>query len=101
MTSDPTLMPSRARQSREVTVPRHPSFERALDKPAESSFREAFGESSDSKRALRRSSSCRSQVAPIGPGPFHHDTNPAGETGVINGTELRGFVQRALAFTRR
>lgn len=32
---------------------------------------------------------------------FHHDTNPAWETEAINGTELRGFVQRALAFTRR
>jgi wobble nucleotide-excising tRNase len=32
---------------------------------------------------------------------FHHDTNPAWETEVINDTELRSFVQRALAFARR
>lgn len=32
---------------------------------------------------------------------FHHDTNPAWETEVINDTELLGFVQRALAITRR
>ncbi len=31
---------------------------------------------------------------------FHHDTNPAWETEVINGTELRSFVERALAFAR-
>jgi wobble nucleotide-excising tRNase len=32
---------------------------------------------------------------------FHHDTNPAWETEVINDAELRSFVQRALAFARR
>jgi wobble nucleotide-excising tRNase len=32
---------------------------------------------------------------------FHHDTNPAWETEVINDAELLGFVQRALTFTRR
>lgn len=32
---------------------------------------------------------------------FHHDTNPAWETEVINDGELRGFVNRALNFTRR
>lgn len=32
---------------------------------------------------------------------FHHDTNPAWETEVINDTELRNFVERALAFARR
>ena len=31
---------------------------------------------------------------------FHHDTNPAWETEVINDAELRGFVQRTLAFAR-
>ncbi len=31
---------------------------------------------------------------------FHHDTNPAWETEVINDAELRGFVQRTLAFIR-
>jgi wobble nucleotide-excising tRNase len=31
---------------------------------------------------------------------FHHDTNPAWETAVINDAELRGFVDRALIFTR-
>lgn len=32
---------------------------------------------------------------------FHHDTNPAWETEVINDAELRGFAQRALVFARR
>ena len=32
---------------------------------------------------------------------FHHDTNPAYETVRINDAELRGFVDRTLAFTRR
>jgi wobble nucleotide-excising tRNase len=32
---------------------------------------------------------------------FHHDTNPAWETEVINDGELTGFVTRALSFTRR
>lgn len=32
---------------------------------------------------------------------FHHDTNPAWETEVINDGELRGFVNRALGFARR
>jgi hypothetical protein len=32
---------------------------------------------------------------------FHHDTNPAYETVRINDAELRGFVERTLAFTRR
>ncbi len=32
---------------------------------------------------------------------FHHDTNPAWETEVINDAELRSFVDRALAFARR
>lgn len=32
---------------------------------------------------------------------FHHDTNPAWETETINDGELRGFVERALRFTRR
>lgn len=32
---------------------------------------------------------------------FHHDTNPAFELEAINDAELRGFVQRALAFARR
>ncbi|MCL4686159.1 AAA family ATPase [Myxococcota bacterium] len=32
---------------------------------------------------------------------FHHDTNPAWETEVINDAELRDFVERALVFARR
>ncbi len=32
---------------------------------------------------------------------FHHDTNLAWETEVINNAELRSFVERALAFARR
>lgn len=32
---------------------------------------------------------------------FHHETNPAWQTAAINETELRGFVRRALDFTRR
>jgi len=32
---------------------------------------------------------------------FHHDTNPAWETVVINDGELRGFVRRTLAFAKR
>jgi len=32
---------------------------------------------------------------------FHHDTNPAWETEVINDGELRGFVTQALNFVRR
>lgn len=32
---------------------------------------------------------------------FHHDTNPAWETETINQSELRGFVDRALKFTRK
>ncbi len=32
---------------------------------------------------------------------FHHDTNTAWETVRINDAELRGFVERALAFARR
>ncbi len=32
---------------------------------------------------------------------FHHDTNPAWETEVINDGELRGFASRALAFAKR
>lgn len=32
---------------------------------------------------------------------FHHDTNPAWETEVINDGELRGYVDRALRFARR
>ena len=32
---------------------------------------------------------------------FHHDTNPAWETEMINDVELRSFVERALAFARR
>jgi wobble nucleotide-excising tRNase len=32
---------------------------------------------------------------------FHHDTNPAWETEVINDAELRSYVERALAFARR
>ena len=32
---------------------------------------------------------------------FHHDTNPAWETEVINDAELRSFVQRALSFAKR
>lgn len=31
---------------------------------------------------------------------FHHDTNPAWETEVINDAELRHFVERTLTFTR-
>lgn len=31
---------------------------------------------------------------------FHHDTNPAWETEVVNDAELRGFVERTLAFIR-
>ncbi|MFC2088654.1 AAA family ATPase [Calditrichota bacterium] len=31
---------------------------------------------------------------------FHHDTNPAWETELINNTELRGFVERTLSFCR-
>jgi wobble nucleotide-excising tRNase len=31
---------------------------------------------------------------------FHHDTNPAWETEVINDAELRGFVERTLAFAK-
>ena len=31
---------------------------------------------------------------------FHHDTNPAWETEVVNDTELRGFVMRALDFIK-
>jgi hypothetical protein len=32
---------------------------------------------------------------------FHHNTNPAWETVQINDAELRGFVERAIAFARR
>jgi hypothetical protein len=32
---------------------------------------------------------------------FHHDTNPAWETEVINDGELRGFVSRTLTFASR
>jgi wobble nucleotide-excising tRNase len=32
---------------------------------------------------------------------FHHDTNPAWETEVINDAEMLGFVQRTIAFARR
>ena len=32
---------------------------------------------------------------------FHHDTNPAWETELINDAELQGFVSRTLAFARR
>lgn len=32
---------------------------------------------------------------------FHHDTNPAWETEVVNGVELTGFVTRALVFAKR
>ena len=32
---------------------------------------------------------------------FHHDTNPAWESEVINSTQLEGFVQRALDFAKR
>ncbi len=32
---------------------------------------------------------------------FHHDTNPAWETEVINATQLTGFVNRALTFAKR
>ena len=31
---------------------------------------------------------------------FHHETNPAWETAVINDAELQGFVERTLAFVR-
>lgn len=32
---------------------------------------------------------------------FHHDTNPAWETEVVNAVELTGFVSRVLAFVKR
>jgi wobble nucleotide-excising tRNase len=32
---------------------------------------------------------------------FHHDTNPAWQTAVINDGELQGFARRALGFARR
>ena len=32
---------------------------------------------------------------------FHHDTNPAWETEIINDTELQGWVRRTLAFVRK
>ncbi|MFY9468959.1 MAG: AAA family ATPase [Solirubrobacterales bacterium] len=32
---------------------------------------------------------------------FHHDTNPAWESDVVNDGELNGFVNRALEFTKR
>ena len=32
---------------------------------------------------------------------FHHDTNPAWETAVINDQELLGFATRTLAFSSR
>ncbi len=32
---------------------------------------------------------------------FHHDTNPAWETEVINAAELTGFVNRVIAFVKR
>jgi wobble nucleotide-excising tRNase len=32
---------------------------------------------------------------------FHHDTNPAWQTEVINSTQLEGFVRRTLAFAKR
>jgi wobble nucleotide-excising tRNase len=32
---------------------------------------------------------------------FHHDTNPAWQTAIINDAELIGFCRRTLAFTRR
>jgi len=32
---------------------------------------------------------------------FHHDTNPAWETAVVNAAELTGFVTRALALAKR
>jgi hypothetical protein len=32
---------------------------------------------------------------------FHHDTNPAWETEVINSTLLEGFVRRTLEFAKR
>lgn len=32
---------------------------------------------------------------------FHHDTNPAWETEVVNDGQLRGFVNRTLAFAKR
>ena len=34
-------------------------------------------------------------------GRFHHETNPAWETELINDGELRGFVSRTLAFAKR
>lgn len=32
---------------------------------------------------------------------FHHDTNPAWQTEIINDQELEGFIRRVLAFMRR
>ncbi len=32
---------------------------------------------------------------------FHHDTNPAYETAVVNDGELHGFASRTLAFAKR
>ena len=32
---------------------------------------------------------------------FHHDTNPAWQTEVINDGELRGFAIRTLGFAKR
>ncbi|MDX6518756.1 MAG: hypothetical protein QOF50_1602, partial [Gaiellaceae bacterium] len=32
---------------------------------------------------------------------FHHDTNPAWETEVVNDGELQGFVTRTLTFVKR
>ena len=32
---------------------------------------------------------------------FHHDTNPAYQTEIINDGELQGFVRRALMFATR
>ena len=32
---------------------------------------------------------------------FHHDTNAAWETEIINSTQLEGFVRRTLAFAKR
>ena len=32
---------------------------------------------------------------------FHHDTNPAWETAIINDGELQGFVRRTLEFAKR
>lgn len=32
---------------------------------------------------------------------FHHDTNPAWETEVVNDGELQGFVRRTMAFVKR